>query len=106
MEERRVKWTTYQNLKAWGDLAKDIIIELGFGRQSTLDDNALGEVNFYIGQMERIINFDETRISLDQTDIQKGGRPSFNFYSPKKPRPGSSTNKASVSLTIIVGGPL
>jgi len=51
-----------------------------------------------------IINFDETRISLDQTDTQKCGRPSFVFYDPKMPCPGSSTNKSSLSLTLIVGG--
>jgi hypothetical protein len=54
--------------------------------------------------LQHIINFDETRISLDQTDTQKCGRPSFVFYDPKMPRPGSSTNKSSLSLTLIVGG--
>ncbi len=104
VEERRIKWTTYSNLKTWGDAAKDIIVELGFGRQSTPHDNVPGEIYFYEGQMERIINFDETRITLDQTDVQRGGRPSFIFYSKNKPRPGSSTNKSSLSLTLIVGG--
>jgi hypothetical protein len=104
MEERRIRWTTYQNLKSWGDSAKDIIIELGFGRQSTPEDDVPGEIYFYEGQMERIINFDETRITLDQIDVQKGGRPSFVFYNPNMPRPGSSTNKSSLSLTLIVGG--
>jgi len=104
MEERRVRWTTYQNLKSWGDSAKEIIIELGFGRCSTSDDNIPGEIFFYEGQLERIVNFDETRITLDQTDVQKGGRPSFVFYNPNMPRPGSSTNKSSLSLTLIVDG--
>jgi len=104
LEERRVKWTTYDNLKTWGDSVKDIIIDLGFGRHSNPDDNVPGEIYFYEGQREHIINFDETRITLDQTDVQKGGRPSFVFYDPKKLHPGSSTNKSSFSLTLIVGG--
>jgi len=104
VEERRAKWTTYDNLKTWGDSAKDIMIDLGFGRHITPDDNIMGEIFFYEGQMERIINFDETRITLDQTDVQKGGQPSFVFYDQNKPRPGSSTNKSSLSLTLIVGG--
>jgi hypothetical protein len=80
VEERRVKWTTFQNLTMWGDSTKEIIIELGFGRLGTPEDNAAGEIYFYDGQLERIVNFDETRITLDQTDVQKGGRPSFIFY--------------------------
>jgi len=104
VEERRVKWTTFNNLISWGDKVKDIIIELGFGRLRQPEDNVEGEIYFYEGQLERIINFDETRITLDQTETQRGGRPSFVFYNPKKPRPGSSTNKSSVALTLIVGG--
>jgi hypothetical protein len=101
VEERQVKWTTYNNLKTWGNTAKDILIELGFGRESTPHDNVPGEIYFYVGQLERIVNFDETRITLDQTDVQRGGRPSFIFYKKDKPRPGSST---TLSLTLIVGG--
>jgi hypothetical protein len=64
VKEHRIKWTTYDNLKTWGNAAKDIINDLGFGRQSTPQDNVPGEIYFYEGQMERIINFDETRITL------------------------------------------
>ncbi len=52
VEEYRARWTTYKKLKSWGDSAKDIIIELGFGRHSTPDDNIPGELYFYDGQME------------------------------------------------------
>ena len=52
MEENRVKWTTYQNLTNWGDSAKEILVELGFGRQSTVQDNVEGEIYFYDGQLE------------------------------------------------------
>jgi hypothetical protein len=104
MEDTRIKWTTYQNLTNWGDSAKEILIDLGFGHQSTVQDNVEGEIYFYDGQLERILNFDETRITLDQTNVEKGGGPSFIFYNPNKPRPGSSVNKSSLSLTLIVGG--
>jgi hypothetical protein len=103
VEERRVKWTTYSNLNSWGESAKEILIELGFGRESTPEDNIHGEIYFFAGQLQRILNFDETRIGLDQTDTIKGGRPSFVFYDSKMPRPGSSANKSSLSLTLIVG---
>jgi hypothetical protein len=46
VEEHRVKWTTYDNLKKWGDSAKDIIIDLGFGCLSTPD--VMGKIYFYI----------------------------------------------------------
>jgi hypothetical protein len=104
VEERRVKWTTFQNLKMWGDSAKEAIIELGFGCQRVTEDSVAGEINFFDGQSRRIINFDETRITLDQAESRRAGRPSFVFFNPNKPRPGSSVNKSSFSLTVIVGG--
>lgn len=42
VEERRIKWTTYDNLNTWGESAKEILIELGFGHQSNPDDNIQG----------------------------------------------------------------
>jgi hypothetical protein len=58
MEERRIRWTTFQKLTSWGDNSKEIIIELGFGHQNNPNDNVNGEVYFFEGQLERIISFD------------------------------------------------
>jgi hypothetical protein len=107
IEENLKKWKRTMlngHLKNWGDSTKEILIELGLGHESTVQDNVEGKIFFYIGQLGRILNFDETRITLDQTNIEKGVRPSFIFYKPNKPRPGSSVNKSSLSLTLIVGG--
>ena len=58
---------------------------------------------FFDGQKYRIINLDETDGSLDNTCGQRGGRPSFVFYSKEISGGASRANKTSYSLTIIAG---
>jgi hypothetical protein len=55
-------------LTSWGNIAKDIIIELGFGHQSTPLDKVDGKIYIFYGQLERIHG-----IGLDQTNAEKGG---------------------------------
>ncbi len=47
VEEHRVKWTTFNNLKTWAGSIKDIIIDLGFDHLSTPEENVQGKVYFY-----------------------------------------------------------
>ncbi len=105
MEQRRLQWTTYDNLKVWFDTWKETVIDLGFGRERTLEDGNAGEgeVVFYPGQKERIVNIDETDGSLDDTTGQRGGRPPMVFTVPDMAGGGTAVNKSGYSSTIICG---
>ena len=56
---------------------------------------------FFDGQKDRIINVDETDGALDNTCGQRGGIPSFVFYSEDISGGESRANKTSYSPTII-----
>ena len=58
---------------------------------------------FYKGQVDRIVNLDETDGALDNTMGQRGGRPSIIFYSQDISGGASRANKTSYSPTIIAG---
>jgi len=105
MEQRRLQWTTYDNMKVWYDTWKETLIDLGFGRERTAADGntCKGEVMFFPGQTSRIINIDETDGSLDDTTGQRGGRPSMVFTAPDLAGGGTSVNKSGYSSTIICG---
>ena len=62
-----------------------------------------GELVFFPGQKRRIINLDETAISLDGFDGQRGGRPSVSFVHKQHNNPGKATNKAGKAITMIGG---
>ena len=57
-----------------------MLITLGFAKQKQPDDsNVEGELVFFDGQEERIVNFDETCVSLDESAGERGGRPPTVF---------------------------
>jgi len=63
-EARRILFTTFHNLNMWFDSWEEMIISLGFGRRKTEDDTDVeGSIVYF--DPDRIINLDETRISLD-----------------------------------------
>ena len=103
MEQRRVQWTTQYNLDIWFSTFKDLLIELGFGRQSTDDDGVEGEIFFYNNQLQRILNFDETDGSIDDTNGQRGGRPPVVFIAGDICGGATAVNKSGYSSTIICG---
>ena len=104
VEARRLMWTTSYNLNAWFDSWKKTLIELGFGREKQPEEtNVQGEVVFFEGQLNRILNFDETDGSLDDTKGQRGGRPAMSFFSPDIAGGGTSVNKSGYSSTVICG---
>ena len=103
VEQRRALWTTFSNLNLWFDTWEGALVDLGFGRLKRPNDVCDGSVYFYEGQVDRIINLDETDGALDNTVGQRGGRPSIVFYSQDISGGASRANKTSYSPTIIAG---
>ena len=62
MEERRAIWTTYRHINAWFDTLKEFLISHGFSRLSTEEEmkETGSELYFFEGQLDRIINLDES----------------------------------------------
>ncbi len=67
-EERRIQWTTYQNLKSWFDNWEKDLVELGFAEVA--QD---GNVHIPNNQLMRILNVDETCLTLDGGSGQRDG---------------------------------
>ena len=100
-EERRIRWTTYQNLAMWFSNWKNVLLELGFGEMDGVGPAA----KFVIpdDQLGRILNLDETSISFDGSTGRTGGRPAVTFSDPRLPSVGKPSSKSSSSLTMIAG---
>jgi hypothetical protein len=105
VEQRRVKWTSYDNLKCFYDMWEETVVSLGFGRRKEAHDTAEieGNIVFFSGQRRRILNFDETDGTLDNSNGQRGGRPPVVFYSSDISGGATQANKSSYSPTIICG---
>ena len=97
-EDRRVKWTTYFNLKTWFDSWQEELIELGFAHYDEKN-----KVIIPPDKLERILNVDETCLVLDGSKCNRGGRPEVIFYSPYLPNLGKATIKNSTATTMIAG---
>ena len=97
IEDRRRRWTTYANLKLWFDVWEDSLLEFGF---AVKEDGKL-----YISEesLARIINLDESCLSLDGSDGKRGGRPTISFHNPCLPDLGKCASKSSVTATFIGG---
>ncbi len=98
VEERRIISTTYANLLVWFDNFKIFLIEFRF---SGVGDN--GEPIFDEEMKRRILNVDETEISLDGSKTRAGGRPEVSFHDPHLPLTSLSLAKSSHSCTGIFG---
>ena len=99
-----MQWTTHYNLNCWFDTWKEILIELGFCRAKTNEDNladCIGEVVFFPNQLERVINVDETDGGVDDTTGQRGGRPPITFHCADMAGGATAVNKTSYASTII-----
>ena len=95
VEDRRRQWTTYSNLKLWFDTWEKSLEHLGFGKR-------VGN-EFVIHDLSRIINLDESCLSLDGSSGRRGGRPYASLYDPALPSIGHCSTKSSVTTTIICG---
>jgi hypothetical protein len=91
-------WTTYSNLNDWFNAWEQFVLEKGFASK-----NAEGSVEFSKEQCKRIINMDETKFSVDGSDGGVGGRPSLSFTVKGLCRPGTATNKSSMTCTLMCG---
>eukprot|EP00804_Cyclotella_cryptica_P024959 CCRYP_015507-RC/>CCRYP_015507-RC protein AED:0.06 eAED:0.04 QI:0/0/0/1/0/0/2/0/553 len=98
VEERRVCWTTYFNIKSWFDNWERDLLELGFA-----DVDVNGKTVIPREQLAKIVNIDETCLVLDGSKCNRGGRPEITCYSPNLPNLGKATIKTSMSTTMITG---
>ena len=71
-EARRIQWTKRKYLQMWFDTWEASLIKLGFAKRSEVD----GHIEIPDDQLARILNFDETCLSLDGSGSAAGGRPS------------------------------
>lgn len=75
-EARRIQWTKSKYLSMWFDNWGENLVKLGFAEM--IDNN----VHIPDDQLVRILNFDETCLSLDGSGSVAGGRPMAVFYNP------------------------
>jgi hypothetical protein len=97
-EDRRVRWTTYSNINSWFDNWERDLVELGFAFYGKD-----GKVVIPDEQLPNIINFDETCLTADGSEGRRGGRPSMVLHDPRFPMAGKTTNKDSLTATMITG---
>lgn len=97
-EDRRIRWTTGKNLSMWFDVYEHDLVELGFGYR-----DASGAIVIPEEQLKNILNFDETRLSLDGSQGNRGGRPEVIFFDPRFPQLGKATSKSALTTTMITG---
>ena len=105
MEKRRLVWSTYNNINIWFEQMKKELIELGFARAVTTEDvDVVGELVFHPGQLDRILNIDESEVSTDGTSKLTGGRPVTEYCSRESSISGAEgSNKSGYSATFIGG---
>jgi hypothetical protein len=99
VEMRRQFWTTHPNLTLWYDGWESFVLDKGFALK-----NNNNEIHFKERAMCRIINLDETKLSLDGSDVGIGGRPCHTIRVKQQSfRSGTASNKASASSKLICG---
>ena len=98
VEERRILWTMYHNLMVWFENWKHILEDLGFAER-----DSSGELYIPQEQLPRILNVDESCLSLDGSQGNRGGRPEVIFFNPRFPQCGKGTSKSSLTTTFITG---
>jgi hypothetical protein len=72
-EDHRIRWTTYLDL--WFDSCEVFIVKYGFAAVSQT-----GDILFAENMMKRILNIDETCLSLDWRNGNCGRRPTVMHY--------------------------
>ena len=104
IELRRQQWTTAQNLNLWFDSWCKFLVEKGFASiDAPLNQIKEGEVYVSPQQKRRVINLDETAISLDGSDGAVGGRPAKSVIISGIARAGTAVNKSGGKETLVCG---
>ena len=106
VEQRRNKWSTYDNLNLWFESFKGWLIDMGFATDVPPEDvDQKGELVWATeDQGCRIANMDETGLVLDTTDAGKGGRPAAAYYDPRLGvAPTMGAHKSSYHATMVSG---
>ena len=98
VEERRLLWTTYDNLHRWFMSFKEFCLKSEFAMP---DCN--GDAVFSPEMLRCIANFDKTELSLDRSETQAGGRPAMSYQDPHLPMIKRSVAKSSLKCTCIFG---
>jgi hypothetical protein len=80
VEERRLHWTTYDNLHMWFMSFKEFLIKFGF---ATLNGNG---ALVFLPEILRCIDSDDKRETLlDRSNTQAGGHPAMSYQNPHLP---------------------
>ena len=81
IENRRAVYTTCNNINIWFDTLKEFLITNGFARNKAVEEEeeVKGELVFLLGQLNRIVNLDESGLTLDGNHSKSGGRSSTRF---------------------------
>ena len=104
MEKRRLVWSTYNNINTWFEQMKTDLINLGFARLPEEEEDVDGELVFFDGQLERILNIDESEVTTDGTSKLSGGRPVTEYCCRDNSISGAEgTNKSGYAATFIGG---
>eukprot|EP00536_Pseudo-nitzschia_multiseries_P009677 jgi/Psemu1/23978/gm1.23978_g len=105
LEERRCVWTTSNNINTWFETVKEILAVYGFARLATEEEirnGHEGELVFFPGQLNRILNVDETALTLDGTSTNAGGRPITEYGPSNRILPRGCTRAQKISWRCTV----
>ena len=104
MEKQRLVWSTYNNINTWFKQMKKKLIELYFARARTTEDDVVGELVFFDGQLDQIFNIDEIEVTTDGTNKLAAGCPVTEYCSCESSiSDAEGTNKSGYSATFIGG---
>ena len=76
---------------------------MGFARERRHGELAEGELVYHENQLHRILNLDESTVSLDGTTELAGGSPTTKFESTNKnlPRGADRSHKSSYKFLLL-----
>lgn len=100
----RVLWLTYKNLLQNYERWEEVCVREGFARWSESEDEFQehGKIVFIDGKYSnRFWNFDEMKLSLDQTSERAGGRPANTPTNPAIADPGEGEWKSGMYCTVV-----
>jgi len=97
-EDWHIRWTTYQNLTLWFDSWEAFLIDYGLATTSQTGELIIEET-----MKKRILNLDETCLSLDGSNGNQGGCPTVAYLNVRFPQLGKATSKSALTTTMISG---